>query len=113
MSKSLKNFITIRQALEGHTARQIRLVFLMKPWDKKLDFSDQTVDEAETKEKTLMSFFGPSTRLILTLSPFTSHPHPHLSPPTSHLSPLTLTSHLSPLTLTQPSLARSRQGVAP
>ena len=29
MSKSLKNFITIRQALEKHSARQIRLCFLL------------------------------------------------------------------------------------
>jgi len=64
MSKSLKNFITIRQALSGHTARQIRLVFLLKPWDKKLDFSDQTVDEAETKEKTLIAFFDNVKELL-------------------------------------------------
>jgi cysteinyl-tRNA synthetase len=30
MSKSLKNFITIRQALEHHSARQIRLMFLLQ-----------------------------------------------------------------------------------
>lgn len=34
MSKSLKNFITIRQALETHSARHIRMLFLMQAWDK-------------------------------------------------------------------------------
>lgn len=43
MSKSLKNFITIRQALQEHSARQIRLMFLMQPWDRPMNFSDQTV----------------------------------------------------------------------
>jgi len=58
MSKSLKNFITIRQALESFTARQIRLFILLQPWDKRVDFSDQTVNEAKTKEATLLSYFG-------------------------------------------------------
>jgi len=34
MSKSLKNFITIREALEMHSARQLRLMFLMQPWTR-------------------------------------------------------------------------------
>jgi len=41
MSKSLKNFVTIRQALGTHTARQIRLMFLLQPWDKPMNYSDQ------------------------------------------------------------------------
>jgi isoleucyl-tRNA synthetase len=34
MSKSLKNFITIRQALEIHSARQIRFCFLIHRCDQ-------------------------------------------------------------------------------
>ena len=45
MSKSLKNFITIKQALEHFTARQLRMLFLLQPWYKTIDFSDQTVTE--------------------------------------------------------------------
>lgn len=41
MSKSLKNFITIGQALEEHTPRQLRLMFLLQPWDKPMYYSDQ------------------------------------------------------------------------
>ena len=58
MSKSLKNFITIRQAIESFSPRQIRLFFLLQPWDKKIDFSDQTVGEAKTKEAALLNYFG-------------------------------------------------------
>lgn len=38
MSKSLKNFITIRQALKEYTARQLRLLFLMHNWADLLDY---------------------------------------------------------------------------
>jgi cysteinyl-tRNA synthetase len=58
MSKSLKNFITIRQALEEHTPRQLRLMFLLQPWDKPMNYSDQTVDDAKAKEKYFKNFFG-------------------------------------------------------
>lgn len=57
MSKSLKNFITIRQALEHFTPAQLRIVFLLQGWDRTMNFSDQFVDEAITKEKKLKEFF--------------------------------------------------------
>jgi len=58
MSKSLKNFITIQQALEFHTARQLRLMFLGQKWDKPMDYSDQTMDSAKDVERKLNAFFG-------------------------------------------------------
>jgi cysteinyl-tRNA synthetase len=58
MSKSLKNFITIRQALQEHSPRQLRFMFLMQPWDKSMNYSDQTVDDAKAKEKYFKNFFG-------------------------------------------------------
>eukprot|EP00934_Nitzschia_sp_Nitz4_P006791 Nitzschia sp. Nitz4//scaffold171_size48012//24696//27029//NITZ4_007125-RA/size48012-processed-gene-0.13-mRNA-1//-1//CDS//3329538701//6781//frame0 len=58
MSKSLKNFITIRQALAEHSPRQLRFMFLMQPWDKPMNYSDQTVDDAKAKEKYFKNFFG-------------------------------------------------------
>lgn len=58
MSKSLKNFITIRQALQEHSPRQLRLMFLMQPWDKPMNYSDQTVDDAKAKERYFKNFFG-------------------------------------------------------
>jgi len=58
MSKSLKNFVTIRQALKVHSPRQLRLMFLLQPWDKPMNFSDQTVGDAVAKEKHFKNFFG-------------------------------------------------------
>jgi len=58
MSKSLKNFITIRQALEVHTARQLRLMFLMQAWDKGMNYSDQAIDMAKAEERKVKHFLG-------------------------------------------------------
>jgi len=58
MSKSLKNFITIRQALAEHTPRQLRLLFLQQAWDKSMLYSDQVVDDAKAKEALFKNFFG-------------------------------------------------------
>jgi cysteinyl-tRNA synthetase len=58
MAKSLKNFITIRDALQTHTPRQIRLMFLGQTWDRAMDYSDQTMNQAKDYEKRLNSFFG-------------------------------------------------------
>ncbi|CAH8855126.1 unnamed protein product [Trichobilharzia szidati] len=56
MSKSLKNFITIRDALKTHTARQIRLIFLLHSWRDTMDYSDDTLAEAIAYEKQLVDF---------------------------------------------------------
>lgn len=66
MSKSLKNFITIRQALSEHTPRQLRFMFLMQAWDKPMNYSDQTVDDAKAKEKYFKNFFGAVKSLLRT-----------------------------------------------
>ena len=74
MSKSLKNFFTIRELLEGgstmklsedesitlppYTARQLRLVFMMHEWDKPMYFSKDALDIAVGKEKSFKEFFG-------------------------------------------------------
>mmetsp|Transcript_74062 Transcript_74062/g.154445 ORF Transcript_74062/g.154445 Transcript_74062/m.154445 type:complete len:864 (+) Transcript_74062:166-2757(+) len=58
MSKSLKNFITIRQALEMHSARQLRLMFLMQNWDKGMNYSDQAIDMARSEERKMKLFLG-------------------------------------------------------
>ena len=58
MSKSLKNFTTIREALEHHSARQLRLMFLLQAWDKNMNYSDQTVGAAQEAERVLRGFFG-------------------------------------------------------
>jgi cysteinyl-tRNA synthetase len=53
MSKSLKNFITIKEALETHTAPQLRLAFLLRQWNSTLDYSENTMKEAIQFEKAM------------------------------------------------------------
>ncbi|CAE7813114.1 cysS [Symbiodinium microadriaticum] len=55
MSKSLKNFITIRQALGMHSPRQLRMMFLMQAWDKGMNYSDQAIDMAKVEERRVHS----------------------------------------------------------
>ena len=53
MSKSLKNFITIKDALTRYTARQIRLLFLLHSWKDTLDYGGKTMEIALEYEKHL------------------------------------------------------------
>ncbi|XP_030387244.1 cysteine--tRNA ligase, cytoplasmic [Scaptodrosophila lebanonensis] len=57
MSKSLKNFVTIQQALKKHNATQLRLAFLLHSWKDTLDYSDNTMEMATQYEKFLNEFF--------------------------------------------------------
>ena len=57
MSKSLKNFETIQQALEKYTSRQIRLLFLLHSWSSTLDYSHHGMEKALSFEKMLKEFF--------------------------------------------------------
>eukprot|EP00128_Syssomonas_multiformis_P017345 Colp12_sorted_trinity150504_noHs@2965 len=57
MSKSLKNFITIKEALAKYSARQIRLMFLLHTWNATLDYSENTMSEAVSFERQLNEFF--------------------------------------------------------
>jgi cysteinyl-tRNA synthetase len=57
MSKSLKNFITIRQALETHSPRQIRILFLLHKYNEGMDYGDNTMSNALVLEKTFIEFF--------------------------------------------------------
>ncbi|XP_036731870.2 cysteine--tRNA ligase, cytoplasmic isoform X2 [Manis pentadactyla] len=57
MSKSLKNFITIKDALKKHSARQLRLAFLMHSWKDTLDYSSNTMESALQYEKLMNEFF--------------------------------------------------------
>lgn len=57
MSKSLKNFITIRQALENNTARQIRTCFLLHKYNAPMDYGDNTMSHAIAIEKIFTEFF--------------------------------------------------------
>lgn len=64
MSKSLKNFITIQDALKDYSARQLRLVFAVSSWDKPLDFKDSLISEVKSIESTFNKFFSVVRALI-------------------------------------------------
>lgn len=57
MSKSLKNFITIEEALKDFTSRQLRLVFAVSPWEKPIDFKDTLIKEVKSWESSASKFF--------------------------------------------------------
>eukprot|EP00188_Purpureofilum_apyrenoidigerum_P001051 Plantae.Rhodophyta-Purpureofilum_apyrenoidigerum.ctg15365.p1 GENE.Plantae.Rhodophyta-Purpureofilum_apyrenoidigerum.ctg15365~~Plantae.Rhodophyta-Purpureofilum_apyrenoidigerum.ctg15365.p1 ORF type:complete len:700 (-),score=147.45 Plantae.Rhodophyta-Purpureofilum_apyrenoidigerum.ctg15365:588-2687(-) len=76
MSKSLKNFITIQQALQLYTARQVRLLFLMQLWTDPMELTPQLLDDgsglkgftqmeqAVSAEATFAEFFHKVKALI-------------------------------------------------
>ncbi|XP_019854225.1 PREDICTED: cysteine--tRNA ligase, cytoplasmic-like [Amphimedon queenslandica] len=57
MSKSLKNFITIKEALQTNTSSQLRLAFLTHQWSATMDYSVNAMQEAVQTEKALKEFF--------------------------------------------------------
>ncbi|XP_005111467.1 cysteine--tRNA ligase, cytoplasmic [Aplysia californica] len=57
MSKSLKNFISIKEVLKKYSARQVRLLYLLHSWKDTMDYSENTMDVALEFERTLNEFF--------------------------------------------------------
>ncbi len=51
MSKSLKNFITIQDALQQWSSRVIRLCFMKHDWTRAMDFSDTGMQECKNIDK--------------------------------------------------------------
>ncbi|KAK7590199.1 hypothetical protein V9T40_001812 [Parthenolecanium corni] len=68
MSKSLKNFITIKDALKKYTARQLRFAFLLHKWNDTLDYSENTMEMAITYEKLLNEYFLNTKDLVKKLN---------------------------------------------
>lgn len=57
MSKSLKNFVTIKEALQTHTSRQLRFLFLLHRYNVPMDYGDGTMNQAVSIEKIFSEFF--------------------------------------------------------
>ncbi|KAI9497931.1 tRNA synthetases class I (C) catalytic domain-containing protein [Zychaea mexicana] len=57
MSKSLKNFITIQEALKTYSPRQLRIFFLAHQWNTKMDFKQSGMQEAVGMETTMKNLF--------------------------------------------------------
>lgn len=46
MSRALKNFVTIDQALTDNSPDELRMLFLLHQWDTSMDYSDDTMKDA-------------------------------------------------------------------
>ncbi|KAL3279547.1 hypothetical protein HHI36_017054 [Cryptolaemus montrouzieri] len=57
MSKSLKNFVSIQDALSKYSSRQLRFAFLLHSWRDTLDYSQNTMESALQIEKLFNEFF--------------------------------------------------------
>ena len=53
MSKSLNNYITVREALEKYSAEAIRLFVLLTHYRNEIDFTDRKLEEAENNLRKL------------------------------------------------------------
>eukprot|EP00049_Salpingoeca_infusionum_P018486 m.357439 g.357439 ORF g.357439 m.357439 type:complete len:601 (-) comp17825_c0_seq1:172-1974(-) len=73
MSKSLKNFISIKQVLSDYTPAQLRLCFLMHSWHATLDYSDNSMRDAVGFEKTLKEFFLNVKSMLHSATPLSYH----------------------------------------
>jgi len=58
MSKSLKNFISIKHILTEYNARQVRFLFLLHNWESLMNYStEKSLPEAIEKERRFTEFF--------------------------------------------------------
>ena len=73
MSKSLKNFVTIKESLEVFTPRQLRLMMALNPWDRRMAYGPQLQEEVKTKETQLKNFFA---NIDVALRKFEGKDHP-------------------------------------
>lgn len=65
MSKSKKNFKTVREILQIFTANQVRMLFCMVPYTASLDYSISMMDAAVAKDKKITSFLANCRQIIL------------------------------------------------
>lgn len=57
MSKSLKNFITIKEMLKRVSAQQMRLLFLSQKYDSLMSYDESILVQIKTQDKAIREFF--------------------------------------------------------
>ncbi|KAM7365246.1 hypothetical protein PAMP_016191 [Pampus punctatissimus] len=57
MSKSLKNFITIKDFLQSYSANEFRMFCLLTKYRSAIDYSDSSMSEARSSLGTIVTFF--------------------------------------------------------
>jgi cysteinyl-tRNA synthetase len=58
MSKSLKNFVTIKEYLNHYTSRQFRILCLMSKYSSSIDYSSGLMSNSVQIEKRLLDFYS-------------------------------------------------------
>ena len=58
MSKSLKNFTTIDEALNNITSNQLRWMFMVHKWTDSMDFCPDTISQIKVFDNTIVNFFN-------------------------------------------------------
>ncbi|KDD71823.1 class I (C) tRNA synthetase, partial [Helicosporidium sp. ATCC 50920] len=58
MSKSLKNFKTIKEELQDISARQMRLLFVLQNWERRISYSDSAKEELRARESHVVNFLA-------------------------------------------------------
>jgi cysteinyl-tRNA synthetase len=58
MSKSLKNFTTIRDTLSRYNSRQLRLLFLGHRYDAPMNYAEKNLQESISLDRSFIDFFG-------------------------------------------------------
>ncbi|ETP41613.1 cysteine-tRNA ligase [Phytophthora nicotianae P10297] len=58
MSKSLKNFVKIQEALMDNSPRQLRFLFLLHKYNVPMDYNDNSMDEAVGVDRFFTEFFA-------------------------------------------------------
>ncbi|PGH34382.1 cysteine-tRNA ligase [[Emmonsia] crescens] len=77
MSKSLKNFTTVRKALEGGawSPRNLRIVFLLGGWREGIEITEDMVRASNSWEEKLNNFFMKAKNLLASNELSTSQEH--------------------------------------
>eukprot|EP00835_Amoeboradix_gromovi_P001386 NODE_62_length_25126_cov_0.447277.p4 type:complete len:531 gc:universal NODE_62_length_25126_cov_0.447277:13086-11494(-) len=68
MSKSLKNFITIKDLLKSYSPQQFRLLCLMQPWQNTMQYQPETMAEVLEAESTFKNFISTVKARLLNTS---------------------------------------------
>lgn len=65
MSKSLKNFTSIKDFMTEYNYREMRFLFLLNQWDRVMNYNpDTSLDEARAKDKQFTNFFRTAKGIV-------------------------------------------------
>ncbi|KCZ78066.1 cysteine-tRNA ligase [Anncaliia algerae PRA109] len=73
MSKSLKNFITIKDMLKDYTPREIRMLFLIHNWNTDMEYSVDAMEYSKKVEQKIINFISTIESRIKNYSDILEH----------------------------------------